>query len=101
MRPSAQPQPDLFCTDRPDPPADNLLECEQTACRASPQEEIKNRPEMGHLRPFWESAGGSCTSPLGVDENPATATRFNVMSIPTLLVLKNGREMERIIGVQP
>jgi thioredoxin-like negative regulator of GroEL len=36
-----------------------------------------------------------------VDENPATATRFNVMSIPTLLVLKGGREMERIVGVQP
>jgi thioredoxin-like negative regulator of GroEL len=38
---------------------------------------------------------------LNVDENPATATRFQVRSIPTLLVLKGGREMERIVGVQP
>ncbi|MEA2659767.1 MAG: thioredoxin 2, partial [Candidatus Binatota bacterium] len=36
-----------------------------------------------------------------VDENPATATRFQVRSIPTLLVLKGGKEMERIVGVQP
>jgi len=38
---------------------------------------------------------------LNVDENPQTATRFQVRSIPTLLVLKGGREMERIVGVQP
>jgi thioredoxin-like negative regulator of GroEL len=38
---------------------------------------------------------------LNIDENPATATRFNVRSIPTLLVLKGGREIDRIVGVQP
>jgi thioredoxin 2 len=38
---------------------------------------------------------------LNVDENPATASRFNVTSIPTLLVLKAGREIDRIVGVQP
>jgi thioredoxin 2 len=38
---------------------------------------------------------------LNVDENPATASRFHVQSIPTLLVLKGGKEMERIVGVQP
>jgi thioredoxin 2 len=48
-----------------------------------------------------EMAGRVRVAKLNVDENPATATRFNVMSIPTLLVLKNGREIERIIGVQP
>ena len=36
-----------------------------------------------------------------MDENPATAARFNVSSIPTLLVLKGGREVDRIVGVQP
>ena len=35
-----------------------------------------------------------------VDENPATASRFNVRSIPTLLVLKGGREVDRIAGVE-
>jgi len=36
-----------------------------------------------------------------VDENPRTASRFNVRSIPTLLVLKAGQEVDRIVGVQP
>jgi thioredoxin 2 len=48
-----------------------------------------------------EMAGRVRVAKLNVDENPATAARFNVMSIPTLLVLKGGREMERIVGVQP
>jgi thioredoxin 2 len=38
---------------------------------------------------------------LNVDDNPATAARFNVRSIPTLLVLKGGREIDRIVGLQP
>jgi thioredoxin-like negative regulator of GroEL len=38
---------------------------------------------------------------LNVDENPATASRFGVQSIPTLLVLKGGREVDRIVGAQP
>jgi thioredoxin 2 len=38
---------------------------------------------------------------LNVDENPATAARFNARSIPTLLVLKAGREVDRIVGAQP
>jgi thioredoxin 2 len=38
---------------------------------------------------------------LNVDENPATAARFNVRSIPTLLVLDHGREIDRIVGAQP
>ena len=48
-----------------------------------------------------EMAGQVRVAKLNVDENPATAARFNVQSIPTLLVLKGGREIDRIIGVQP
>ena len=48
-----------------------------------------------------EMAGRIRVAKLNVDENPATASRFHVQSIPTLLVLKGGREMERIVGVQP
>jgi len=40
-------------------------------------------------------------SKVNVDENPATAARFDVRSIPTLLVLKEGREIDRIVGVHP
>jgi thioredoxin 2 len=35
-----------------------------------------------------------------VDANPSTASRFRVQSIPTLLIPKDGREMERIVGLQ-
>jgi thioredoxin len=48
-----------------------------------------------------EMAGRVRVAKLNVDENPATAARFNVSSIPTLLVLKKGQEIDRIVGVQP
>jgi thioredoxin 2 len=48
-----------------------------------------------------EMAGRVRVAKLNVDENPATAARFRVQSIPTLLVLKGGREVDRIVGVQP
>ncbi|HVQ77482.1 MAG TPA: thioredoxin domain-containing protein, partial [Candidatus Binatia bacterium] len=48
-----------------------------------------------------EMAGRVRVAKLNVDENPATAARFNVQGIPTLLVLKGGREIDRIVGVQP
>jgi len=48
-----------------------------------------------------EMAGRVRVAKLNVDENPATAARFNLRSIPTLLVLRGGREVDRIIGVQP
>ena len=35
---------------------------------------------------------------LNVDENPEVAREYGVMSIPTLIVFINGREMDRIIG---
>ena len=36
-----------------------------------------------------------------IDENPGTAKRFGVRSIRTLLVLKGGKEVDRLVGVQP
>jgi thioredoxin 2 len=47
-----------------------------------------------------EMAGRVRVAKLNVDENPATAARFGVQSIPTLLVLANGRQIDRIVGVQ-
>ncbi len=38
---------------------------------------------------------------LNVDENPETATRFQVMSIPTLVLFKNGQQAERLVGAMP
>lgn len=48
-----------------------------------------------------EMAGRVRFAKLNVDENAATAARFKANSIPTLLVLKGGREVDRIVGVQP
>ena len=48
-----------------------------------------------------EMAGRVRVAKLNIDENPVTASRFNIQSIPALLVLKNGREVDRLIGVQP
>ena len=38
---------------------------------------------------------------LDVDANPITAGRFGVRAIPTMIVFKNGREAERIVGYHP
>ena len=35
---------------------------------------------------------------LDVDQNPETAMQYGVQSIPTLLIFKNGKEVERLIG---
>jgi len=38
---------------------------------------------------------------LNVDENPETAQRFDIMAIPTMLVMKKGKEVDRIVGALP
>ena len=48
-----------------------------------------------------EMAGRVRFAKLNVDENPLTAARFDLRSIPTLLLFKGGREADRIVGVQP
>lgn len=47
-----------------------------------------------------ELAGKCTVGKLDVDKNPHTASRFGVQSIPTLLILKNGREVDRLVGAQ-
>ena len=38
---------------------------------------------------------------VNVDEEPELARRFGIMSIPTVVFLKNGKEIERKVGVLP
>ena len=37
---------------------------------------------------------------VNVDENPSIAAQFRVMSIPTLIVFKDGQAVEQMVGVQ-
>ena len=48
-----------------------------------------------------ESGGRYKIAKLNVDENPRTAGQFNIRSIPTLLIFKNGKLVDQIVGVQP
>ena len=46
-------------------------------------------------------AGKVVFGKLNVDENQITATKFGIMSIPSLLVFKNGELIDKIIGAMP
>ena len=48
-----------------------------------------------------EQAGKLKVMKLDVDENQSTAMAYGVMSIPTLILFKNGQPVERIVGFRP
>jgi len=47
-----------------------------------------------------EHVGAITIAKLNVDENPEIAMRFNVMSIPTLLVFHGGEVRKRLVGAK-
>jgi thioredoxin 1 len=47
-----------------------------------------------------EQRGKLAIAKLNVDDNPDTARRYDVMSIPTLLVFQNGEQVKRIVGAK-
>ncbi|HZG80234.1 MAG TPA: thioredoxin, partial [Brevibacillus sp.] len=58
------------------------------------------------IAPVLEQIDGEVGSQLkivkvNVDDNPESAGRFGVMSIPTLIVFKDGQPVDKIIGFQP
>jgi thioredoxin-like negative regulator of GroEL len=48
-----------------------------------------------------EMAGRVRVAKMNVDDNPVTVARFGVRTIPSLLVLRNGREVDHIVGAVP
>ena len=48
-----------------------------------------------------EYAGRLKVVKINVDENPRLQARFSAMSIPTLVVLRDGREVDRVVGALP
>lgn len=48
-----------------------------------------------------EQAGKLKVAKLNVDEAPSIAQRFEVMSIPTLIVFQDGKPAKRLVGAKP
>lgn len=46
-----------------------------------------------------EYSGKALIAKLNVDENPDTAEQFQIFSIPTVVIIKNCCEVERIVGL--
>jgi len=47
-----------------------------------------------------EMTGKAKVGKLNVDENPATAQKFSIMSIPTIMIFKSGTVAKQFVGVQ-
>jgi thioredoxin len=47
-----------------------------------------------------EKAGALTIAKLDVDENPGTARDFQVVSIPTMILFKDGKPVKRIVGAK-
>ncbi|GAB4278494.1 MAG: thioredoxin [Coriobacteriia bacterium] len=48
-----------------------------------------------------EHSGAITVAKLNVDENPETATRYDVLSIPTMLVFSGGEVVKKLVGAMP
>ncbi|RAP74046.1 thioredoxin [Paenibacillus montanisoli] len=47
-----------------------------------------------------ELSGTATIAKINVDEEPELASQFGVMSIPTLILFKNGQPVDKMVGLQ-
>ena len=48
-----------------------------------------------------ENAGVAKVGKIDIDANPATAAKYGVSSIPTIMIFKDGQVAETLVGLQP
>ena len=48
-----------------------------------------------------ESGGRYVVAKLDTDANPGTASRYWIDALPTLLIFRNGKVVDRLVGLQP
>lgn len=56
-------------------------------------------PALDELVEYY--SGKITFAKLDVDQNPKTASRYSIMSIPTLLLFKNGEPVSHLVGYKP
>lgn len=56
-------------------------------------------PEIDALAEAYQ--GKALIAKVNIDDLPELASTYKVMSVPTLLVIKNGQEVKRIVGFRP
>jgi len=56
-------------------------------------------PILDHLASQY--AGRLKVAKLNVDENSLTASKYGIQSIPTMLLFKNGNQVDRLVGALP
>lgn len=48
-----------------------------------------------------EAPEGAVVGKINVDEQPSLAAKYGVMTIPTVILFRDGTEVSRVVGVQP
>jgi thioredoxin len=48
-----------------------------------------------------EFSGKAVVAKLDTDKNPNTPMQYGIMGIPTLIIFKNGKEVDRLVGAAP